>query len=284
MYKRNFLNAVKIATIVNTVTQLGNLKNKMITLKKLLNTYKKSNLNYKLPIMLGENREGVPEFADLIDLKHILMTGSTGSGKSTFEHTIISTFLSTFSIHQLKLLLVDMKRVEFLIYDGLPHLLSPVVVNTDKVYGALDWLIFEKNKRLKIVAEAAAELEKYPRIVVIIDTFSDLVSNNSVKFQDYLGQLMNQASDVNIHVVMSDSRPSPDVFTPLIQSLFPTKICFNVSSIKDSKLVIGNEGGEKLLGVGDMLFLPPYLKKAVRIQAPLISEEEVRKIIKDYRI
>ncbi len=253
---------------------------KNIILKKLTEEYKKLNLNYKLPVILGVNENGKTEFADLADLKHILMAGTTGSGKSVFMNTMISTFLTTFSTHQLRLFLVDMKRVELLDYNGLPYLLSPVVVDLKKVSAGLDWLIFEKNRRLRIVAQEESYLEKLPAILVIIDTFSDLIYSDSVKFQDYLSKLMDQASDVKIHVVMSDSRTGSDVFTPLIRKLFPTKICFNVSESSYSKLIIGKAGGEKLRGAGDMLFLPPGEKEPKRIQAPYISDDEINKLIK----
>jgi len=245
----------------------------MVNFKNLLEEYKKSNLNYKLPIILGENTEGKSEFTDLVNLEHILMTGTTGSGKSMFEHTIISTLTSLYTPDQLRLYLVDMKRVEFQSYEGLPHLLSPVNKgwSLDDVFKGLEWIIDEKNNRLKI----GDEINKYPYIVVIIDTFSDLVSHDSQKFQDYMSKLIDKAAGVKIHVIMSDSRPSPDVYTPLVLSLFPTKICFNVSSDIDSKLIIGSKGGEELRGAGDMLFLPPNLKEAIRIQAPYISDEEI---------
>jgi len=245
----------------------------MVNFKKLLEEYKKNNLNYKLPIILGEDEQGKPQFADLVNLGSILMTGTTGSGKSMFEHTIISTLTSLYTPDQLRLYLVDMKRVEFQSYEGLPHLLSPVNKgwSLDDVFTGLEWIIDEKNNRLKI----GDEINKYPYIVVIIDTFSDLISHDPQKFQDYISKLMDKAAGVKIYVIMSDSRPSPDVYTPLVLGLFPTKICFNVTSDIDSKLIIGSKGGEELKGAGDMLLLPPNLKEAIRIQAPYISSEEI---------
>lgn len=250
----------------------------MINFNKLFKEYKKSNLNYQLPVMLGEDEEEKPQFADLVDLKHILMTGSTGSGKSVFENVIITTFMSLFSSNELRLFLVDMKRVDLVSYKGSPYLLTPnAVVEFDKFYSSLDWLIQEKDRRFKI---NEASLKQSPYIIAVIDTFSDLIAENSQKFQDYMGKLIDKAAEVKIHIVMSDSRPSTDVYTRLILGLFPTKICFNVTAEQDSKKIIGRGGGEKLKGKGDMLFLPPYLKEPVRIQAPWISEEEIQALVK----
>lgn len=244
---------------------------KNIILNKLIEEYKKTNLNYKLPVILGVNENGKQEFADLTDLKHILMTGTTGSGKSVFMSSMISTFLSLFSTHQLRLMLVDMKRVELTEYEGLPYLLSPVAVEADKIYACLQWLIDEKTIRLKRMDE----IDQLPFLVVFIDTFSDLMYHDSVKFQDYLATLMNQASDVKIHVIMSDSRPSSDIYTTLILNLFPTKICFNVSESSYSELIIGKAGGEKLRGAGDMLISLPNKKELLRTQAPYIPDDEI---------
>lgn len=243
-----------------------------VSLIELTEKYKKANINYQLPIILGVDEGGKPRFSDLTELKHILMTGLTGSGKSMFMHTMISTFLSSFSTHQLRLLLVDMKMVELLTYEGSPYLLSPVIVRTDKVYPVLQWLIDEKDRRLRIISE----LEKYPSIIVFIDTFSHLMSDNSVKFQKYLSKLMDKAANVKIHLIMSDSRPSPDIFTTLIRNFFPTKICFNVSDSSYSELIIGKAGGEKLRGAGDMLISLPNEKELLRIQAPYIPDDEIR--------
>lgn len=248
----------------------------MTTLKKLLNTYKKTNLNYKLPVILGVNESDKSEFADLTDLKHILMSGSTGSGKSMFEHTTISTLITFFNRNQLRLYLVDMKLVELQVYKGSPYLLAPINNHeTGSVFNSLEWLIDEKNLRLKI----GKEYHKRPYIVVIIDTFSDLMGYNAQKFEDYLSKLIDRASEVKMHIILSDSRISIELYTKLILSLFPTKICFNAYDAKASKLIIGVEGGEKLKGIGDMLFLPPNSKKPIRIQAPFISEEEINGVV-----
>lgn len=244
-----------------------------VVLKELTKQYEKRNLNYKLPIILGVNEKKEAQFADLVDLKHILMCGSTGSGKSMFEHTIISTLISFYTSNQLKFYLVDMKLVEFQPYEGLSYLLAPINNHdTERIYAGLRWAIYEKDRRLKM----GDEINKYPYIVIIIDTFSDLIAHDPVLFEYLMGELIDKnTAGVKIHVIMSDSRPSPDVYTSLILSLFPTKICFNVNLAEYSKLIIGAEGGEKLKGKGDMLFLPPNRKEAIGLQAPYIDYEEI---------
>jgi len=249
----------------------------MISLEKLLRQYKESDLNYKLPVILGENENGKPEFADLTELKHILIAGSTGSGKSLFEHSIISTFLKLFSVEQVKLLLVDMKAVEFpFFHKGVPLLLAPVQTENQSVLSGFQWINNEKNIRLK---RGESELRKLPYIVVIIDTFSDLICNDPREFKDLIRAILDKGAEVKIHFIMCDSRPSLDVFTNFIRASFPTKICFNVSSAIDSKMAINTTGGEKLLGKGDMLLLKKGKHRPIHLQAPFISEKEIKEIV-----
>src|SRR3989344_734136 len=176
-----------------------NIKN-TVPLKRLIEQYRKSNLNYKLLIILGENKEGIPEFADLVDLKHIIMGGTTGSGKSMFIHTVISTLLPLYTPNQLRIYLADVKRVEYQSYEGLPYLLSPINKSweAERIFTSLEWLIHEKNLRLKI----GKEFHKRPYIVLVIDTFSDLMYYDSQKFQDYISKLIDRASEVKMHVIL----------------------------------------------------------------------------------
>jgi len=262
----------------------------MISLEKLLRQYKESDLNYKLPVILGENENGKPEFADLTELKHILITGSPGSGKSVFQHNLISTFLKLFHPDYLKLLLVDMKLTALWVYERSPHLLSPILpkilVNHagkryyDKIgiFSALQWLIQERNIRLN-----KRNLDKEPYIIVVIDTFCDLMFDEIQDFKDQIKELVKKAAEVKIHIILSDSRTSPEVFPNIFLKIFPTKICFNTSSAKASKLFIRTEGGEKLRGAGDMLFLPPNKRKPLRIQTSFISDEEIKNTVKQAR-
>lgn len=253
------------------------MNSKAVFLNELLSQYEESGLNYKLPIVLGKNENGKSEFADLVDLEHILMAGSTGSGKSIFGHSIISTFIKIFSPAQLRLFLIDMKVVEFpSFYNGLPHLLAPVATGFDKAFNGLGWVRNEKNSRLR---KSKSELKKMPYIVIVIDTFSDLIINYSKRFQKLIKETLDKAAEAKIYFIIYDSRPSPDVFTPLIRASFPTRICFNVSRAVDSKITINNFGGEKLLGKGDMLLLKKGSHRPIHLQAPFISEQEIKEIV-----
>ena len=244
-----------------------NMKN-MYLLKNALATYQTLGLHYSLPVCLGIDETGKEHFADLVNLKHILMTGSTGSGKSIFEHSLITTLGSLVPSNELKLLLIDMKRVDLTTYAGLPQLLTKPLVSSSDVFTQLKLLILEQQKRL-------SQNRKLPYIVVIIDTFSDLMCESPVEFEQVIGQLTKNSAKTGIHLVLSDSRSSHDLYTPSLLSFFPTKLCFNVTSETDSKLFLGASGGEKLKGVGDMLLQRNGQSRLLHLQAPHISDKEV---------
>lgn len=247
----------------------------MIYFKKLFEEYKKSNLNHKLPIILGEDEQGKPQFADLIELKNIIMGGTTGSGKSVFNEVIINTLTSIYTPNELNFYLADPKLVELLIYKDSPYLIDTVGKFPEDIFPSFEKLVIEKNKR---------ESEGYssPYIVIIIDTFSDLMAYAPVEFEKLMQQILSNSSNLGIFAIICDSRTGNDVFTEKLLECFPTKIAFNTSTIESSELLIKEAGAEKLLGRGDMLFLPPFLKKAVRIQAPYISEDEIKEILDKY--
>lgn len=245
----------------------------MVNFKNLLEEYKKSNLNYNLPILLGEDTENKKWFADLVDLKNIIIGGTTGSGKSVFNETVINTLTSIYTPNDLKLYLADPKLVELSIYKDSPFLIDKVGDFPENILKSLEKLVIEKNKR-------ESENYSYPYVVIIIDTFSDLMAYAPIEFENYMRKLTDRSADVKIHTIICDSRTGTDVFTKNLLKYFPTKIAFNTSTIESSELLIGEEGAEKLLGRGDMLFLPPYHKKSVRIQGPYISEGEIDEILK----
>lgn len=257
---------------------MGNKDLKNIKFGDVIQEYKKSGLNYKLPIILGRNENGKTEVVDLVDLKHIIMTGSTGSGKSVFEETSIATFMELFSKEDLRLVLVDMKRVELTMHKNNPYLLMPVGVDPERVFNALEWINNEKNQRLD---EKTRSLENYPYIIVIIDTISDLMAYDHEKFEMLLNNAVHKAEEVKIHFILSDSRASNEVYSPTILNLFPTKICFLTYDADGSKLLLGIPGAEKLGSTGEMLFLPPGENKPKRIQSPYISEEEIMTLLKE---
>lgn len=251
--------------------------------KDLFKEYNESKLNYKLPIILGKDNKGKSQFADLTKLDHILITGETGSGKSIFEHSILATFLTLFSPDELGLFLVDMKRVDLTEYNDAKHLLTPVTGENEKVLAALNWFRDEKDRRLnpdKLSKKFNLSNENKP-LVIIIDTFSDLVASHSETFQFLLAEVMHESDKSNIHVIMSDSRPSPEVFTPLIRNLFPTKICFNSSFKGYTEIMFEKETRNAKTIPGSMLFLPPDVKDPIKIQAPFISENEIKFILNE---
>ena len=218
------------------------------------------------------------------------MTGQTGSGKSVFGHSIIASmlyFLNTYG--GVKLLLVDMKRVEFPMYNGLPYLLAKPLFDVKDVLIQLELLVKEQEVRLgRLKQKRIGDIEEYhrqypqerlPYIVVLIDTFSDIMCSEPKRFEELINKLTDSSVKVGIHVVMWDSRPSVDVYTPLILSSFPTKICFATASVSDSKVIINSPGGTKLSGRGDMLLLKENQEYPIRLQASFISDKEIEAII-----
>lgn len=238
--------------------------------------YKKQNLNYKLPVMLGLSTDGKFKFADLVDLKHILMVGQTGSGKSMFQDSSIYT-LTTLVPNNIKLFLTDMKRVVLAIYGGIQPLFTDIIESPDDYFNQMDLLIKEKNRRLEL-----KEDKNYPYIVVIIDTISDLAYYIEKKFEDQLSLLLDGATDAKIHVIISDSRINSVIFSPQILSLFTTKICFKTTVPEESEYIIGSDDGSKLNGNGDALLLSGR-NELIRLQTPYISDEELVVLIENLR-
>ncbi|OGG21630.1 hypothetical protein A3D03_04490 [Candidatus Gottesmanbacteria bacterium RIFCSPHIGHO2_02_FULL_40_13] len=217
-----------------------------------------------LPTPLGLDQDGNPHIGDLMKFGNIIMAGSTGSGKSVFNHTLICSLILKQDPSQLKLFLADPKRVEFAYYyENIPHLI-------DKVYEAPKEII----TRLSILKEELKN-KKDPYSVIIIDTFSDLMAYDSVRFESIIGELSKSGAII----VLCDSRPSNDVFTDNLLKYFPTKMAFKVSNELDSKRVITVPGAEELNGAGDMLFLPKGSVKPIRLQGPYISEEDIQIIV-----
>jgi len=235
--------------------------------------YKKTNLNYKLPIMLGVSEDGNYQFADLVDLKHLVLAGQTGSGKSMLIHTVINTFLALIP-KDIKFLFSDVKRVELTPYNGIPQLIDKVIVGQEEFFTKLKNLIEEKNKRLKINNDIS-----YPYIIAIFDTISDLALYDRQKFDDLMEQLLIDAHKAKIHVIVCDSRPCEKVFTPIIMSLIPTILCFATASINDSQYVIHSDAAYYLFGRGDCLLLKEGMIQPIRLQTPYISDEEIVKLI-----
>ena len=251
----------------------------------------------KLPIALGKMIEGKPFVADITSMPHLLIAGATGSGKSVCMHSIIASLLLTRTPSQVRLAMIDPKMLELSIYEGIPHLWAPVVIETDKATGLLDALVSEMENRYKRLSRigvrsidefnsrlsAESEDERLPYIVVFIDELADLMLTVSREIEPAISRLANMARAVGIHMVLATQRPSVDVITGVIKANFPSRIAFNVQSKTDSRTILDMNGAEKLLGKGDMLYLPTTSPEPIRVHGSFISTEETRTIVEHLR-
>ncbi|MCI1943931.1 FtsK/SpoIIIE family DNA translocase [Clostridium luticellarii] len=249
----------------------------------------------KLIYCLGKDIGGNCIVSDLTKMPHMLIAGATGSGKSVCINTLIVSLLYKYSPEDVKFLMVDPKVVELSVYNGIPHLLIPVVTDPKKAAGALNWAVQEMNRRYKLFADNSVrniegynelfqngEVEsKLPLVVIIIDELSDLMMVCPNEVEDYIGRLAQMSRAAGMHLVIATQRPSVDVITGVIKANIPSRISFAVSSQIDSRTIIDSSGAEKLLGKGDMLFYPVGEAKPMRIQGAFISENEVEKVV-DY--
>ncbi len=251
-----------------------------------------------LTLCLGKDIVGNPVVADLHKMPHLLIAGATGTGKSVGLNAMICSFLYKANPEEVKLIMVDPKRIELSVYDGIPHLITPVVTDPKKATNALFWAVKEMERRYELLAEkqvrnihqynrkVAKETpgegeepsEPLPYIVVIIDELADLMMVASRDVELALTRLAQMARAAGIHLILATQRPSVDVLTGIIKANFPTRLTFQVSSRTDSRTIIDANGAENLLGNGDLLFLPPGTAKLQRIHGPYISEEEVNRI------
>lgn len=250
----------------------------------------------KLPIPLGRDVNGRYVVGDLTKMPHLLIAGATGAGKSVCLNSIISTFLATRSPDDLKLLMIDPKMVELTGYNGVPHLQAPVVTEMDKVVGALRLTLREMERRytlfsklgvrnldgyrMKVADEAGAE--ELPYLVVIIDELADLMMTAPDEVETLLVRLAQMARATGIHLIIATQRPSVDVLTGLIKANVPSRIAFAVSSLTDSRVILDMPGAERLLGRGDMLFMPPDAAKPQRIQGAFIEDKDVHYIVQHW--
>jgi S-DNA-T family DNA segregation ATPase FtsK/SpoIIIE len=238
---------------------------------------------------LGLNVAGQEVVADISKMPHVLIAGSTGSGKSVAINTFLCSILFRASPAEVKFILVDPKRVELTGYNDLPHLLTPVIVEPKKVVSALKWATAEMDRRYKQLAEVGVKnLDSYnelagfqalPSIVIIIDELADIMLFAPAEVEESITRLAQMARAVGIHLVLATQRPSVDVITGLIKANIPTRVAFNVSSMMDSRVILDSPGAEKLLGKGDMLYVPPDQAKPTRIQGTYVSEPEIHKLV-----
>jgi len=269
--------------------EIPNRSLEVVTLRTMLASTAMQKSKSKLAVSMGLDVSGAPIIADISKMPHVLIAGTTGSGKSVLINSIITSILFRASPQEVKLILVDPKRVELTSYNNIPHLLTPVIVEVDKILSALKWATGEMDRRYKIFAErgvrnidAYNELSGFqamPYIVIIIDELADLMMFAPVEVEDAIARLAQMARAVGIHLVIATQRPSVNVITGLIKANVPCRIAFNVSSMIDSRVILDTPGAEKLLGRGDMLYVPPEQAKPTRIQGAYVSDKEVKKLV-----
>ena len=233
----------------------------------------------------------MPIVGDLTSMPHLLIAGTTGSGKSVCINTIIVSLLYKLSPDLCKFILIDPKMLELSTYEGIPHLLTPVITDAKKATSALSWTVKEMNSRYKLMSKVgvrnidgynAKHKLKMPYIVVVVDEMSDLMLVAGKEIENYIQKLSQMARAAGIHIIMATQRPSVDVITGTIKANFPTRISFQVSSKIDSRTILGEQGAEQLLGKGDMLFMSSA-NRIIRIHGPYVSEQEIERITNSLR-
>ena len=274
--------------------EVPNRKRINVYLKEILQSSEFQNGKYKLPIALGIDIGGKPIIADLTELPHLLIAGATGSGKSVCINNIILSILYKLSPETVKFLMIDPKRVELNIYNGIPHLLIPIVTDTNQAIKVLNWAISEMEKRFKIFAEVGVrnvdgyneyvrninnDTEPLPYIIIVIDELADLMLISPVKAEESLCRLAQMTRATGIHLIIATQRPSVDIITGSIKVNFPSRIAFAVSTQVDSRTILDVNGAEKLLGNGDMLFSPVGASKPIRAQGAFVVEKEIRNVV-----
>ncbi len=272
--------------------EVPNAEKAMVTLREIVESSSYKNAKSKLNVALGRDIQGEATCADLAKMPHLLVAGTTGSGKSVCLNTMIMSLLFNATPDEVKLIMIDPKKVEFTVYRSIPHLLVPVVADPRKAAGALSWAVAEMDKRYALFAEKGVRnlqsyntyavsngLEKMPQIVIIIDELSDLMMAASNEVEDSICRLAQKARAAGMHLIVATQRPSVDVITGLIKANIPSRIAFAVKSQIDSRTIIDTQGAEKLLGNGDMLFCPVGLSKPVRVQGCYVSDDEIERVI-----
>ncbi|WP_370773170.1 DNA translocase FtsK 4TM domain-containing protein [Clostridium sp.] len=273
--------------------EVPNKKQSPVFLREVLDSKEFTSTNKNLAFALGKDITGKCIVGDLSKMPHMLIAGATGSGKSVCINSLIISLLYKYSPDQVKLLMVDPKVVELSVYNGIPHLLIPVVTDPKKAAGALNWAVNEMNKRYNLFSQMKVKniesynnlfekgeiQEKLPYIVVIVDELADLMMACPNDVEDYICRLAQMARAAGMHLIIATQRPSVDVITGVIKANIPSRVSFAVSSGTDSRTILDQVGAEKLLGRGDMLYYPIGENKPLRVQGAFISEEEVENVV-----
>ncbi|MFH0731339.1 MAG: DNA translocase FtsK [Candidatus Omnitrophota bacterium] len=278
--------------------EIPNMVTSTVYLKDVLQSEEFAKCTSKLSLALGKDTAGKPIICDLADMPHLLIAGTTGSGKTVCVNSIVLSMVFNASPDELKFILVDPKMVELAMFNNLPHLLCPVVTNAKKAFTALSWVVEEMEKRYKLFAKVGTRNikafnqrakkektdeevipEKLPYIVVIIDELADLMAIASQDIEGAITRLAQLSRAVGIHIILATQRPSVDVITGVIKANFPARISFKVASKVDSRTVLDMNGADKLLGRGDMLFIEPGTAKPIRAQGSLVSDKEIERVV-----
>ena len=281
--------SARIATIPGSNTvgiELPNNIRENVYLSEILSNTDFKKKDIKLPIALGKNISGKPIVGDLASMPHLLIAGTTGSGKSVCINTIILSLLYRHTPNKCKFILIDPKMLELSTYEGIPHLLCPVITEAKKAASVLGWVVKEMESRYRLMTkEGVRNIDGYntkhklpmPYIVVVVDEMSDLMLVAGKEIENYIQKLSQMARAAGIHIIMATQRPSVDVITGTIKANFPTRISFQVTSKIDSRTILGEQGAEQLLGKGDMLYMSSA-NRIVRIHSPFVSDNEIEKI------
>ena len=285
--------AVRIESIPDT-TYLGieipRSKRDMVRIKELMESEEKRNSTFALPIPIGKDINGKPVIADIQKMPHLLIAGATGSGKSVLTNTFITSMIMSKTPDELKLLLVDPKRVEFSDYNGIAHLLTPVITDMEKVLNALKWAVGEMDRRyIEFEREQVKDIKSYnnkkgfsamPYIVIVIDEMADLMMTaNRVETETAIVRLAQKARAVGIHLILATQRPSVNVITGIIKANIPGRVGMSVTSSMDSRVILDRIGAESLMGNGDLLYKAPDKTKSIRLQGPYVDQEEVIRVV-----
>ena len=277
--------------------EVPNKKQTAVFLREVLDSKEFKNSDTKLAFALGKDIAGKCIVGDLAKMPHTLIAGATGSGKSVCINTLIVSLVYKYSPEEVRLLMIDPKVVELSVYNGIPHLLIPVVTDPKKAAGALNWAVNEMTRRYKLFADLSVRNiesynslfdkgiieEKLPYIVIIVDELADLMMACPNDVEDYICRLAQMARAAGMHLIIATQRPSVDIITGVIKANIPSRISFAVSSGIDSRTILDSVGAEKLLGRGDMLYYPTGASKPLRVQGSFISEEEVEKVVSNIK-
>lgn len=275
----------------NTIgIEIPNKEIEPVNYRQIIESKEFANPTIQIPITLGKTIAGYPIVGDLVSMPHLLIAGTTGSGKSVCINTLILSVLYKHTPETCKLILIDPKMLELSVYQGIPHLLSPVITEPKKATSALKWTVKEMETRYrKMTEEGVRNISGYnekmkkdgkkvmPYIIVVVDEMADLMMVSGKQVENYIQRLAQMARAAGIHIIMATQRPSVDVITGTIKANFPTRISFQVTSKIDSRTILGEQGAEQLLGKGDMLFMSSA-SRMIRIHGPFLSDQEIEKV------